>query len=596
MQHQRLYDKPQLNLPFIGEGVRLEGSLLFRGKLLFAGKFKGKLHVDGELEVAEAGKAEGEIHANELVNRGHTKGSLFVANRVEFGAGCSHKGDVTTRKIYIDPSAKFEGRMMMPDVVATPALKPWISKGRLQIAAGLVLFLAAGVATSTISRGSPVFVRNIWKHIDATRVGEWLNPGRPKNPGRILEEQQRRYMAEADRHQSNRDFEKAADSLKKALELKGSRSNVARYRLAKIRAQQNHTTEAIREIQSLLQSTPGHIEGMLLLGDLYVRRGQLSSARDIYREAYLREPEDIVLKRRLRIVESRLRPARPESAGPAVAVLDPTQVLIDAERFISGEKPARAVNLLKGAIDKTPDKAPDNARLHFLLGTALVQMNRVDEAVRAYEKVVSISPDWLDGYIRLGALLESRRRDADAIALYEKASRLDLNDIEMKIRIANLHKSRKRKEVAHQILLDLLEKNPRSSRVLVELGVFLWETGKPEESKRVFLQVLEIDGNSAPALNRLAWFHRNDQESLDHGIKLSKRSLEIQPDTPAYLDTLAELYYRNGESVKALPLIQRAIELEPESSYFQLQFEKFKRAVANDAGIRADESMSLATP
>jgi len=92
------------------------------------------------------------------------------------------------------------------------------------------------------------------------------------------------------------------------------------------------------------------------------------------------------------------------------------------------------------------------------------------------------------------------------------------------------------------------------------------------------MQVLEIDKNSAPALNRLAWFHRRDKESLDHGIKLSKRSLEIQPDTPAYLDTLAELYYRNGESVKALPLIQRAIELDPGNRYFRLQLEKFKRA------------------
>ena len=349
---------------------------------------------------------------------------------------------------------------------------------------------------------------------------------------------------------------------------------MARYRLAKILAQQNQTTEAIREIQSLLQRTPGHIEGMILLGDLYVHSGQLSKALEIYRESYLREPEDIVLKRRLQIVESRVRSVQPEAAEPTEEALDPTQVLINAERFISGKEPARAVNLLRGAIEK----APDNARFHFLLGAALVQMNRRNEAIRAYEKVVSLSPDWLDGYIRLGALLESKGRDKDAIALYEKAGQLDLNDIEMKIRIANLHKSRNRKKIAHKILLDLLEKNPRSSRVLVEFGVFLWETGKPIESKKVFLQVLEIDKNSAPALNRLAWFHRRDKESLDHGIKLSKRSLEIQPDTPAYLDTLAELYYRNGESVKALPLIQRAIELDPGNRYFRLQLEKFKRA------------------
>ena len=467
--------------------------------------------------------------------------------------------------------------LIMPDVAPTPAPKPWISKKRLQIAAGLMLFLAVGIASTAISRESPDYLRNIWKRLDAiweARVGEWLESREPTNPKLRVEEQQRRYIAEAAQHESKGEFDKAVTSLRKALKFKGSRQNVARYRLAKILAQQNHTRKAIREIQFLLQRTPAHIEGMILLGDLYVRSGQLSKALEIYREAYLREPEDIVLKRRLQIVESRVRSVRPELPKPVKEILDPSQVLINAERFISGKEPARAVNLLRGAIEKTPD----NARFHFLLGAALVQMNLRDEAIRAYEKVVSLSPDWLDGYIRLGALLEAQGRDKDAIALYEKAGGLDSNDIEMKIRIAKLHNSRGRKDTANKILLDLLKKNPRSSRVLVELGVFLWENRQPKESKMVFMQVLEIDKNSAPALNRLAWFHRKDQEGLEHGIKLSKRSLEIQPDTPAYLDTLAELYYRNGESVKALPLIQRAIELDPGSRYFRLQLEKFKRA------------------
>lgn len=574
---QRLYSKPQSNLSFVGANVRLEGSLVFKGKVFVAGEFKGELHGDGHVEIAETGKAEGEIHAKELVNHGHTKGDVIGADRVEFKAGCSHEGDVTSRKIYMDPEASFEGRLMMPDVAATPAPKPWISKRRLQIAAGLALFVAAGVATTAISRESPDYLRNLWKRFDAmweARVGEWLDSGGSRNPRLRVDEQQRRYIAEAARHQSKGEFGKAVAILRKAVGLKGSRQNAARYRLAKILAQQNHTAEAIREIQSLLQRTPGHIEGMILLGDLYVRSGQLSKALEIYREAFFREPEDIVLKRRLQIVESRVRSVQPETAEPAKGALDPTQVLINAERFITGKEPARAVNLLKGAIENSPG----NARFHFLLGAALVQMNRRDEAIRAYEKVVSLSPDWLDGYIRLGALLESKGRDKDAIALYEKAGWLDSDDIEMKIRIAKLHRSRERNKVAYQILLKLLKENPRSSRVLVELGVFLWETGKPKESKKVFMQVLEIDKDSAPALNRLAWFHRKDKSSLDHGIKLSKRSLELQPDTPAYLDTLAELYYRNGESVKALPLIQRAIELDPGSRYLRLQLEKFKRA------------------
>ena len=577
MLNQRLYSGPQSNLSFIGANVRLEGSLRFTGKVFVEGEFKGKIHGVGNLEIAEEGRVEGEVHAKDMESSGQTKGSIYVENRIEFKAGCSHQGDIAAPKIQIDPQARFEGNMEMPGVEPMPAPKAIFSKRRMQIAAGLVLFLAAGIASTAISRESPDYFRIIWKRLDTiwdARVGKWLGSGNPQNPKLEDEQQQRIYFSEAARHESKGEFEKAASSLRKALEFKGSRQNVARYRLAKILAHQNHFPEAIREIQSILQRTPAHIEAMILLGDLFAQSGQLPKALQIYKEAYLREPEDIVLKRRLQILESRVSSDRPEPAKPENETLDPTQILIFAERFISSNEPARAVNLLRSAIEKTPG----NPRFHFLLGAALVDMNRSREAIRAYEEVVSLAPDWLDGYIRLGALLESQKRDEDAIALYEKASRLDSNDIEMKIRIANLHKLRKRQKLAHEILLDLLKKYPRSSRVLVELGVFLWENRQPKESKKVFMQVLEIDKNSAPALNRLAWFHREDKDSLEHGIRLSKRSLELQPDTPAYLDTLAELYYRNGESVKALPLIQRAIELEPGTRYFRQQLEKFKRA------------------
>ncbi len=577
MRNRNIHSAPGSNLSFIGEDVCLEGSLLFRGNLILKGEFKGEIHGDGHLDVAKTGNAEGDIHTRELVNHGSTKGSIRVDDRVEFKAGCSHKGSVMAPKLHVDPEAKFDGSLMMSGIEPTPLPKPLISKKNMGIAVGLVLLLAVGIATTAISRESPDYFHNVWKHLDSiweARVSEWLKIGEPEDQNLKFEEQHRWHIAEAARHESKGEFERAAASLKKAVTLEGSRQNTARYRLSKVLAKQNRSQEAIREIQSLLQRTPGHIEAMILLGDLYVRSEQFVKALETYKDAYLREPEDMILKRRLRLVESRVHVVRPKSSGTQKQALEPARILIDAERLISGKEPGEAVNLLRNAIKK----APDNARFHFLLGDALVEMKRYDEAIRAYQKVVSLSPDWLDGYIRLGALYESKERDKEAIALYQKAAKLESNDIEMKIRIANLHKSRGRKETAHRILLDLLKENPRSSRILVELGVFLWEIKKPKESKEVFLQVLEIDKDSAPAMNRLAWFHRKEKDALAHAIKLSKRSLELQPDTPAYLDTLAELYFRSGETVKAIPLIQRAIELEPGNRYFRQQLEKLKRA------------------
>ena len=577
MRRRRLDSRPQPDFSFIGPNARLVGSLRFRGKIVMSGEFKGEIKGDGQFEVAETGKAEGDIHAAEFVSHGRTKGAIYAERRLEFGAGCRHEGEVTARRVRMHPAASLEGRLLMPDVEPKPAPKPYFSGKRMRIAAGLALVLAVGAATTAMSRESPEYFLNLWARLDAiweTKVLAWLESGEPENPALRAEREQEKRMAEAIRHESEGEFEQAAASLRKALAAGGSRRLAARYRLGKVLAQQNRVKDAIREVRALLRSAPAHVEGVILLGDLYVRSGRLSDALETYREASRREPEDVVLKRRIRAVASRVDALRPKSGAPANAPRRPDRILIDAERLISDKRPAEAARLLRDAIKKTAD----NARLHFLLGAALVEMNRTGEAVRAYEKVVSLSPDWLDGYVRLGALLEAQGRDREAIALYEKAGALDSDDIDMRIRIARLHKSRGRKAVAHKMLLDLLKENPRSALALVELGDFLWESGKPEESKKALRRALEIDKDSTRALNRLAWFHATEKKDLDRGIRLSKRSLEIQPDTPAYLDTLAELHYLSGQAVKALPLIQRAIELEPGNRYFRIQLEKFKRA------------------
>ncbi len=94
----------------------------------------------------------------------------------------------------------------------------------------------------------------------------------------------------------------------------------------------------------------------------------------------------------------------------------------------------------------------------------------------------------------------------------------------------------------------------------------------------MFQRVLGLSPDSAPALNRMAWFHVVEMKNLERGIELSKKSLDINPDTPPYLDTLAELYYRSGQPVKSIPLIQRAIELDSSNRYYRVQLDKFKRA------------------
>ena len=79
-------------------------------------------------------------------------------------------------------------------------------------------------------------------------------------------------------------------------------------------------------------------------------------------------------------------------------------------------------------------------------------------------------------------------------------------------------------------------------------------------------------------LNAAAWSFALAGTNLDEAITLSKRSLELRPDTPAFLDTLAELYDRKGAYETAVSLGRRALEgARRNRPYYTRQLEKFER-------------------
>ncbi|MBN1917240.1 MAG: tetratricopeptide repeat protein [Verrucomicrobia bacterium] len=90
---------------------------------------------------------------------------------------------------------------------------------------------------------------------------------------------------------------------------------------------------------------------------------------------------------------------------------------------------------------------------------------------------------------------------------------------------------------------------------------------------------------SGSPCNGLAWHYATHDEHLDEALELSKRSLELAPDVPEYLDTLAEIYYRQGDYDSAIEWIRKALDLDPKPKhllYYEQQLAKFEKATRRD--------------
>ncbi|HTW95377.1 MAG TPA: tetratricopeptide repeat protein, partial [Tepidisphaeraceae bacterium] len=71
---------------------------------------------------------------------------------------------------------------------------------------------------------------------------------------------------------------------------------------------------------------------------------------------------------------------------------------------------------------------PDAATIHYNLGTALYKLNRVDEAIEALERAVSLCPENLTPYNNLANSLRSAGRLEDAIAVLDRVLKIAPED------------------------------------------------------------------------------------------------------------------------------------------------------------------------
>ncbi len=89
-------------------------------------------------------------------------------------------------------------------------------------------------------------------------------------------------------------------------------------------------------------------------------------------------------------------------------------------------------------------------------------------------------------------------------------------------------------------------------------------TGRWEEAVEDFRKVLEIEPDHHLAMNNLGYLWAERDIHIDEAHKLLTRALELEPNQPAYLDSMGWIYYRCGEFEKARDFINRALQDVPD--------------------------------
>ena len=121
-------DQQSGEVTIIGQGAKLEGTVVSAGSLRIDGQIKGQVNADGDVMLAPQSQVEADIRAQNVSIAGRFKGSIVVKGRAELARGGRVDGNITSKTLVVEEGAIFQGQSIMDQQTqgaqGTPAPQP----------------------------------------------------------------------------------------------------------------------------------------------------------------------------------------------------------------------------------------------------------------------------------------------------------------------------------------------------------------------------------------------------------------------------------------------------------------------------------------
>ena len=192
----------------------------------------------------------------------------------------------------------------------------------------------------------------------------------------------------------------------------------------------------------------------------------------------------------------------------------------------------KAIGQLDAAVksfEKVLAIKPDYIEVNYNLGVTLKELGRLEDAVKSYEKAVALKPDYADAHYNLGNTLKELGQSAAAVKSYEKALAVNPDDAEAHNNLGNAFKELGRLDDAVKSYEKALAVNPDYAEAQTNLGVTLKELDQLDAAVNCYEKALALKPDYADAhANRGNALKRLKQ--LDEALASYESAIALDPD------------------------------------------------------------------
>jgi tetratricopeptide (TPR) repeat protein len=381
----------------------------------------------------------------------------------------------------------------------------------------------------------------------------------------------RTLAALAGSYEQLKDYKSAAEVLRRAIDLDPENSHVKRA-LALDLLYSGNLDESLKYYQEFSGDDPHDTEALLRIAEIYRDKHDFAKARETLDKAKASDPENL----EVRYDEVNLL-ALEGQTDKAIEALK--SVLKDTERksYSESEKGIRlnlmerlgelyrGANQNQAAIDtfrQMADFDPDSgARAAVEIIDTYRAAKDFKNARAEAEAAIKKYPDD-HSLIRAQAYLLADMGKVDQGVSELRALLKGDHDRETQLDIAQLYERAKRYEDMVKPLdaaEKLSETKPEKEAIYFTRGAMYERLKQFDASEAQFRKVLQLDPDSAGALNYLGYMLADRGVRLDEAQKMISRALELDPDNGAYLDSLGWVYFRLNRLDDAEHALVRAL-------------------------------------
>ncbi len=339
-------------------------------------------------------------------------------------------------------------------------------------------------------------------------------------------------------------------------------------------------TSALKELKKLSDNFPSEITYHITIAEHYFQMGNYNEALKYYGKAL--EQDSSNYETILAMAECYMRTGNNSKAMKLFDILfDLPDVNIDIKiqvilhYYDLSAFDTSLNNHVYQLLEKLTKSHFDDPKSHSLYGDFLYNDKRYAEAAEKWRKVISIDPSNYKAWIHIFMCY-------DIIKQYDTLASLAIKSIEYFPEQARGYffagyafYMLKQYSLTVEYMSQAIEYAVTDNNIKIQSLIYIAEAynsmKKHALSDEMFEAVLALDPENTFALNNYSFYLALRGENLEKALKMSDKTLKINPQSPSYLDTYGWILYKMERYDEAENYIRKAVKLSTEPNPVILQ-------------------------